>query len=298
MSAPRLAPAVFLVLWSAGFAFVALGLADAEPLTFLALRYAAVVVLLVGAFALLRPPLPVGRAGWLQLVIGGVLVQGLYFALLYLALDLGLAAGTAALLVSLQPVLVGLAAPRVTGDRVGRSRWIGLMIGLLGAGLVIVAQDSVRAGAAGAMACAVGSLLALTAGTLHENRCGVDTHPVTANLVSCSVALALTALAAAGLEDLHVDWTSDLAISLAYLVVANTLVSITLLLAMLRAGQAARVSALFFLVPPLAALIAWLMLGEELHGLAWAGMAVAAIGVGIAMRGDGARPREVAAADT
>jgi drug/metabolite transporter (DMT)-like permease len=285
MRLTRLAPAVFLILWSAGFAFVALGLPDSEPLTFLALRYAAVVGLLAVAFALLRPPLPAGRASWLALLTGGALVQGLYFALLYLALDLGLAAGTVALVVSLQPVLVALAAPRVTGDRVGLSRWIGLLIGLLGAVLVIVAQDAVRAGAAGAMACAVGALLALSAGALHENRFGMETHPVTANLVSCSVALLLTAAAAAALENLHVDWTTDLAISLAYLVVANTLVSITLLLAMLRSGEAARVSALFFLVPPLAALIAWVMLGEDLDGLAWAGMAVAALGVGIATRG-------------
>jgi drug/metabolite transporter (DMT)-like permease len=276
-----------VILWSAGFAFVALGLPDSEPLTFLAVRYAAVVVLLAAAFVLLRPPLPVGRAGWLALVIGGALVQGLYFALLYLALDLGLAAGTVALVVSLQPVLVALAAPRVTGDRVGLSRWIGLLIGLLGAVLVIVAQDAVRAGAAGAMACAVGALLALSAGALHENRFGMEAHPVTANLVSCSVALLLTAAAAAAFENLHVDWTTDLAISLAYLVVANTLISITLLLAMLRNGEAARVSALFFLVPPLAALIAWAMLGEDLDDLAWVGMAVAAVGVGIATRGEG-----------
>jgi drug/metabolite transporter (DMT)-like permease len=297
MRLTRLAPAVFLVLWSAGFAFVALGLPDTEPLTFLALRYAAVVVLLAGAFVLLRPALPAGRAGWLALVVGGVLVQGLYFALLYLALDLGLAAGTVALVVSLQPVLVALAAPRVTGDRVGLSRWIGLMIGLLGAVLVIVAQDAVRGGAAGAMACAVGALLALSAGALHENRYGIEAHPVTANLVSCSIALLLTAAGAAALEDLHVDWTTDLAISLTYLVVANTLVSITLLLAMLRNGEAARVSALFFLVPPLAALIAWAMLGEHLDNLAWAGMAVAAVGVGIASRGQ-AKPSENAPADT
>jgi drug/metabolite transporter (DMT)-like permease len=167
--------------------------------------------LLAVAFALLRPPLPDGRARWLALVTGGALVQGLYFALLYLALDL-------------------------------------------------------------------------------ENRFGVEAHPVTANLVSCSVALLLTAAAAAAFEDPHVDWTTDLAISLAYLVVANTLVSITLLLAMLRNGEAARVSALFFLVPPLAALIAWVMLGEDLDDLAWAGMAVAALGVGIATRGEGQPP--------
>lgn len=169
-----------------------------------------------------------------------------------------------------------------------RSDGSALTIGLLGTGLVVVAQDAVRAGDAAAMACAVGSLLALSLGTLHENRFGEEEHPVTANLVSCSVALVLTGAAALALEDLYVEWTADLAIALAYLVVANTLVSITLLLAMLRRGDVSRVSSLFFLVPPLAALIAWAILGEELSGLAWVGMAVAAAGVALATR-DGRR---------
>ena len=72
--------------------------------------------------------------------------------------------------------------------------------------------------------------------------------------------------------------------SLAYLVLFNSLVAITLLLMMLRRGEASRVSALFFLVPPLAALIAWALLGESLSGLAWAGMALAGVGVWIATR--------------
>jgi uncharacterized membrane protein len=108
------------------------------------------------------------------------------------------------------------------------------------------------------------------------------------NLVSCSVALVLTGVAALAFEDLHVAWTANLAIALAYLVVANTLCSITLLLAMLRRREVSRVSSLFFLVPPLAALIAWAILGERLSGLAWAGMAVAAAGVALATR-DGRR---------
>jgi drug/metabolite transporter (DMT)-like permease len=65
-------------------------------------------------------------------------------------------------------------------------------------------------------------------------------------------------------------------------VLANSLVSITLLLMMMRRGEASRVSALFFLVPPLAGAIAWAVLGESLPAPAWAGMVLAAIGVGIA----------------
>ena len=71
----------------------------------------------------------------------------------------------------------------------------------------------------------------------------------------------------------------------------NSLLAITLLLTMMRRGTASQVSALFFLVPPLAALIAWLVLGEALPAAAWLGMVLAAVGVAIAtMRPRSAQP--------
>jgi drug/metabolite transporter (DMT)-like permease len=97
-----------------------------------------------------------------------------------------------------------------------------------------------------------------------------------------AVALGVTAPPAVILEGFPVTWTGDLAISLAYLVLANSLVSVTLLLMLVRRNEASRVSALFFLVPPLAALIAWAILGESLPAVAWLGMLVAAAGVSIA----------------
>ena len=87
-----------------------------------------------------------------------------------------------------------------------------------------------------------------------------------------------------GFEAMAVDWTADFVASLAYLVIGNSLIAITLLLAMIRHGEASRVSALFFLVPPGAALIAWAVIGEAMPAVAWAGMALAAVGVALVGR--------------
>ncbi len=282
---PRwLAPATFLLLWSAGFSFVALGLPDSEPVTFLALRYAIVVAVLLIAFLVLRPPLPTTRRDWIDLIVVGLVLQAAYFTLLYLALDLESSAGTVALIVSLQPILVALLAPSVAGERVSKTRWAGLALGLAGAAVVIGSRSGVGGSSVAGLLCAGAAMVALTAGTLYERRHGSEHHPVTANTVQFSVALAVTLPPAIIFEGFAVEWTGDLAISLAYLVFANSLVSITLLLTMVRRNEASRVSALFFLVPPLAALIAWAVLGESLPALAWAGMAVAAAGVALATR--------------
>jgi drug/metabolite transporter (DMT)-like permease len=145
LTAERLALAVFVVLWSTGFAFVALGLPYSEPITFLALRYAFAVALLAPALLVFRPPLPREPRDWVDLVVVALLVQTAYFVLLYLALDLSGSASTVALVVSLQPILVALLAPRFAGERVMLVRWAGLALGMMGAALVIAS----RAGAGG-----------------------------------------------------------------------------------------------------------------------------------------------------
>ena len=125
------------------------------------------------------------------------------------------------------------------------------------------------------------ALLTLTAGTLYERRFGVRIHPVNASLVQCGVGLLVALPLAAMFEPMHVRVTAGLAVSLSYLVLGNSIVSLTLLMAMIRLGEASRVSALFFLVPPTTALLAWLALGQSLPAAGWAGLAVSAVGVAI-----------------
>ena len=279
-----LAPGIFLFLWAAGFAVAKVGLAHAEPITFLALRYALVLAVLVPFAIVLRPPLPTRGIDWLHLAVVGFLIQAAYFGLCYIALGLGASAGAVALIVSLQPILVGLLAPHLAGEKVNLLRWAGLALGLGGAGLVILARSSVEVTSALALLCAAGGLVGMTAATLYEKRFGVQQHPVTANLVQYLVGLVAVLPIAWTFETMRVEWTADFVASLAYLVIGNSLIAITLLLAMIRRGEASRVSALFFLVPPGAALIAWLTIGEAMPPLAWAGMALAAIGVALVGR--------------
>ncbi|WP_176051290.1 DMT family transporter [Burkholderia sp. BCC1644] len=280
----RFAPALFLLLWASGFVFLKLGLRYADPLTFLALRYACVVALLAGPFLWLRPPLPRTRRAWRDLVVVGLLLQAGYFAFTYLSLKLGMSAGAVALVTSQQPILVGLLAPMIAGERVGALRWLGLALGAAGAVLVILARSSVDVASPWALAFALLALACITGGTLWEKRFGTDVHPVTANLVQYAVGLAVTAPLAFALEPMHVEWTAGLAGSLAYLVICNSLIAISLLLAMVRYGEASRVSALFFLIPPATALIALVALGETIGVLAWPGMALAAAGLFLVMR--------------
>lgn len=275
----KAAPALFLVLWSSGFVVLKVGLAYADPLTFLALRYACVVLILAPLLLALRPPLPTRVSAWGHLAMVGLLLQAGYFCFTYLSLKQGMSAGGVALITSLQPILIGLLAPALAHERVDARRWAGLALGVAGAALVIAAKASIDVLAPLGLAFAVGALLCLTGGTLYEKRFGTQIHPVASNFVQYGVGLAVSAPLAFWLEPMRIEWTGPLLGSLAYLVVGNSLVAITLLLAMIRHGEASRVSALFFLVPPCTAIIALLILREPIPPLAWPGMALAALGI-------------------
>src|SRR5205814_10293384 len=107
-------------------------------------------------------------------------------------------------------------------------------------------------------------------------------HPIISNLVQYAVGLAARLPVAMAVERVSIFWTPQFIAALSYLVIGNSLIAMTLLLAMIRRGEVSRVSALFYLVPPVTAVIAWPLLGEAMPLLAWAGMAIAALGVAMA----------------
>jgi drug/metabolite transporter (DMT)-like permease len=279
-----LLPIIFVIFWAAGFTFAKMGLQSASPFTLLCLRYACAVILFLPIFLLLRPALPTTRRAWLNVGITGLMMQVVFFTFVYHAIVFGVTAGTIAVIASLQPILVGIFAPRFTGDQVSRLQWFGLILGLIGA-VVVVSQTSVVGfEAVGGILLGIFALLTMTFVTLFEKRSGTNVHPVSANLIQFAVGLIVTAPFALIFEGFAFEPTRELAVSVAYLVICNSFISVTILLYLVRVGEVHKVSALFFLVPPSAAIISYLLIGETLTTLAFAGVALAAIGVFLVRR--------------
>ncbi|MFN3845313.1 MAG: DMT family transporter [Paracoccaceae bacterium] len=278
------APAIFLILWSAGFAVAKLGLLFAEPITLLALRYSLVLLILLPFAIALRPPLPATWRGWVDVAVVGFLIQVGYFGLCYLAFKLGVSAAGVAIVVCLQPILVALIAPHLVGENVSRRAWGGLGLGLAGAVVVILSRASVQAESPLGVVLTIGALLGITAGTLYEKRFGVSQHPVTSNMIQYAVGAVCTVPIALLTESQGIIWTGEFIGVMAYLVIGNSLLAMSLLLAMIRVGEVSRVSALFYLVPAMSALFAWPLLGEAMPPIAWLGLALAGAGVALVNR--------------
>ncbi|MFA9231610.1 MAG: DMT family transporter [Microgenomates group bacterium] len=278
------APVIFLFLWSAGFAIAKLGLQHAEPFTILALRYVCVLALLVPLALILRPPMPKTWRAVADVGLVGFLIQVVYFGFCYTAFKSGMSAGSVAIIVCLQPILVALVAPYLVGECISLRGWIGLALGLFGAATVIFSQQKIGGESLFGIGCTVVALLGITSGTLWEKRFGVSHHPISANLIQYAVGAAFAVPAAWVSEGMAIDWTPAFVGVMIYLVVGNSLLAMSLLLAMIRLGEVSRVSSLFYLVPPLSAVCAWPLLGEAMQPLAWFGMAFAAVGVALVSR--------------
>ena len=279
-------PLLFVVLWSTGFIGAKLGLPDCEPLTLLSLRYAAVLVLM-GAVALLtRAPWPASRAQWLHIGVSGLLVHAIYLGGVFTAIRLGLPAGVTALVVGLQPVLTALGAGLFLRERVRATQWAGLALGLAGVVLVVAHKVAGSGGPAAAtlLVPAVTALVGITAGTLYQKRFCPSFDLRTGSVVQFLPCLVVTVLVAWRTETMAVHWTPAFTFALAWLVLVLSLGAVSLLNVLIRSGSAVNVASLFYLTPPVTALIAWAMFGETLTGLALAGMAVTVFGVWLARK--------------
>ena len=275
----RVAPVLFLLFWSAGFPVSKIGIQYAAPFTFLALRYALALLVLIPFAIWLRPAWPRRHIAWLHVAVVGFCIQTVYFGMCYAAFSLGTSAGVVALVVSLQPLLVGVLAPLLVRERIGIKGWAGLGLGFCGAVVTILGYGETGHISPLGVLFSFGALLGMAGATLYEKRFSTGLHPVTSNMVQYAVGLATTLPIA--LLHFHVDVTARFMVTMSYLVIANSLVAISLYIAMLRFGRASQVSVLFYLVPPISGLIAWGLLGEAMPLLAWVGMAVAGLGVAL-----------------
>ena len=277
------APVVFLFLWSGGYVVAKIALVYSTPMTLLVLRYSCVLVIMGAAFVVVRPPLPKSKSEWAHLLVVGFLIQAVYFGLTYLAFVQGIAAGTAALIMSLQPVLVALAVSRWGAEKIHARHWVGLTIALLGTTLVIVSRLDLGVTPLGLLCAGLG-LMGITSATLWEKRFGLSHHPITSNFIGYTAGLLGVLPLMLWLETPEINWSVQFVGALAYLVIGNSLIAVGLLLAMIRAGEVAKVSTLLFLVPPLTAVLAWLTLSETMPALAWLGLILAGFGVMLATR--------------
>ena len=294
-SAPRAAfaramPMLFVGIWATGFIVARLVAPHADPLTFVSARF----VLSAAAFALMalqaRVSWPRGLAAWRNAALVGVLMQSVYIGGVFWSVRHGLPAGISALVTGLQPLLTAMLSFWLLGETVGGRRWAGIALGFAGAVMVLEPQWR-GVGTIGLLPLAVSGLamLGMTLGTILQKRTGSFGDVRAAAAVQFGGAAAVTVPLALLTEQGRFDGSWQVWAGLTWAVCGLSLGAISLLLLLLRRNAVAGVASLFYLTPPVVALVAYVAFGESLNGLQIAGLVVAAAGVGLASR---SRPQD------
>lgn len=277
----RAMPALFVAIWCTGFVVARLAMPHAPPITFLALRFGLSAacfgfwVLLSGA---IRPNEP---TQWLHLIVLGCTTQAIYLICGWAAVKQGMGAGTMALIAGLQPLLTavwlnGRGGP--ASEPLSGRQWLGLLLGLLG--LLLVVSRKLGQGELGPLNLSLGlaALLAISFGALYQKRFVRNVDARWAMLIQMSAACVLSAPLSL-FEQEALVWHRDLWIALGWSVGGLTLGGSSLLYLMLQKGAATRVTSLMYLVPPVAALLAWALFDEPVGAVVWLGMGLSALGV-------------------
>ncbi|CAN7208685.1 DMT family transporter [Acidovorax sp. LjRoot118] len=283
-----LAPVLFVLIWSTGF-LAGRGVAShADPFWFLALRFACVAVAFIGAALWVRAAWPKGWRRIAMHLLAGALMSGLYLGPSWWAMSRGLAAGIMSLIGALQPLFTALLAVAVLGKRLSPTTWGGLALGFGGVGMVLLPR--LQAADASALSLpvvlvAAGSIFSLTLGSMVQKSplaAGDDLRSASAVQNIGAVAVLLAMAGAVGQP--HWDNSAALWGYLAFSVLVLSIGGATLLIWLMRRGEATRTTALLLAVPPLSALQAWFIFGETLSAIQLAGFVVAIAGVALARR--------------
>ena len=289
---PWLAPLMglsFVAIWCTGYPTAKIVVGHSGPFTALSLRFL-FAALIFAALALLgRVPWPGLRQAKHSAVVG-LLQLALQFGGVYAAMRAGASASFAALVIGAMPLAVSGFA-WATGERIGRSQWLGLVVGFAGVWLVIGESLADARASWLAVVCLLLGLTGIAAGTLYQKRHGSTIDLRWGLTLQNAAASALLLPVAGWLEGFANDGSFGFHASMTWIVLVNSVGGFALLFLLIRHGAATQVASLFYLVPAVGALMGHFALGEVLTRLEIAGFFVAATGVWLGTRpAPGARP--------
>lgn len=273
----------FVLLWSTGYIAAAAALHGSGPFTLAAVRFAG-SALLIGLWLLLRRAPAVSRAALAHAAIAGVLLQAGFFGFTYAGLRAGVPPAAAGLITGLMPLTTAVGAALLLGEALRRSALAGLVLGLAGV-LLVVLPDLQAPGSALGYASMALALLSLSLGTIYQKRHVGELDPRLALLVQLGASLLVLLPFAWRLEHLALQLQPRVVAGIAWVILVNSCAGLLLYLWLIRHGAAGRVASLFYLVPPVTAALAALLLHARFGAQDALGFALAAAGVWLGQRG-------------
>jgi drug/metabolite transporter (DMT)-like permease len=275
---------VFILLWSSAFAVGKIAVADSPPLIFLAVRFLAAGVVMMGIAAAAGIRWTLSKRDVLVFAALGVANQAMYLGIGFIALKT-VSAGLAALIISANPIVAAVFAVLLLGERMSWRKALGLLLGLAGVAFIVRSRLALGTDQLNGILLAVISLFAFVVGTILFKLFAPKDGLWIGNGVQSLAAGIVLMPFAVGFEsfgDIVPTWS--LLGAFAYSVLVVSVFAYLLWFRILTVSGATAASSYHFLIPPLGMLFGWLLLGEHLAAADLFGIVPVALGIYLVTR--------------
>ena len=273
----RIYSITFVLLWASAFVSAKFGMTASGPFSFLFVRFAIVSVIFFGIAVVMKSVWP-KRQLLMPTMLAGVLMHGVYLGGVFFAISKGTPAGIASLIVSIQPIITAFLALIFLSENIRRVQWLGIATGMAGVIMVIYPRLGGAIPLIGLMSCLV-AVNAMSVGTIIQKRYLGQVDLVAGNTLQAVAAAGFYGLLLMTVETYYLEWTLEVTLSMIWIIITVSIGAITILMILIRSGQMAATSSLFFMVPPVSALMGYFFFGETLGIIGMVGVAVASFGV-------------------
>jgi drug/metabolite transporter (DMT)-like permease len=275
---------LFCLIWS--FAFVAgkVGVAYCPPLLLLAARFSLAGVLILAIQAVRREPWQMSWRDAAVFAVIGIANNALYLGLGYTGLKT-VSAGLGGLIISANPVFTAVFAALVLGETLTWRKVLGLSLGIIGVTMIVWHRMSVGSDHLEGIFYTLAALASIVAGTILFKQLapkgslwiGNGIQNLAAGVVLTPVALALSNTHA-------IVWNVQLLGVFLFLVLGGSILGYMIWFRLLKERGAIAASAYHFVMPPLAMVFAWIVLGEQVSPQDLLGVLPVALGVYLVTR--------------
>ena len=279
----KIFPFIFIILWSSAFITTKPIIDNSDPFSALAFRFLFVAIGFYLFCLFTKQRILVNKKNLIESFLSGVLFHGLYLGGVFFSISKGMPTGIAALIVTLQPILTNALSGPILNEKVSAKQWVGVLLGFVGAALVLGFDIGSKIPAAGLVATII-ALLAITFSTLWQKKLSNNLPLSVSNTYQALGGCVFHLLIIFLFVDPYIDFTQTFIIAMSHQIFLVSFGAFTILMYLIKNNSASKTVSIFFLIPATSAFMAWLFLNENLTNLDLIGFLITSIGVYIATR--------------
>ena len=279
----RIFPFIFIILWSSAFITTKPIIDNSDPFTALAFRFFFVALGFYLFCIYTKQSILINKKNLLESLFSGILFHGFYLGGVFFSISIGMPTGIAALIVTLQPVITNALSGPILGENVSSKQWLGVLLGFIGASLVLGLDVGTNIPLVGLVATII-ALLAITASTIWQKKLSKNLPLSVSNFYQAVGGCLFHCLIITFFVSPYINFTQTFLISMGHQIFLVSFGAFTILMFLIKKNSASKTVSIFFLIPSTSAFMAWLFLNERLTSLDLIGFFIATIGVYIATR--------------